>query len=430
MRGNPNTCPEVWKWVLGENTPELVSKGVRSVDQNAGVDVVDCTGYDTSPMCPLVLHTHTPCIHWSAITHPMCPLVYHMLMPCVHWLNPTHAFSPHPSSPCTPHLWVTQALDRILQLTDKGTPNTPLSISKSPFLEQHPQPPHLLATLGQHTESHTAMTESQSSSATVVTVCIRYQTLIKCMFSFLICCGLSKVFAMRVTWPVFISWPTCLPSTSTATWLLILCPYGECLLPTPPVSLWAQMLISHPDCVPASLNVCPLPWPYLFEPKHSSPTLTVSLWAWALISHLNCSFRLKCSLTPIVSIRAWMLATTLTVSPQAQMLVSHLSHVILSLNAQSPPPLCPFKLECSSPAQPCHFEPECLFPIPTVSIQAWMLASYPNHFPSSSNAHLLPWLCPCKPKHLSSAPTISIQARVLISCLHCVISSPNAHLPP
>ena len=30
MRGNPNTCLEVWKWVLGKNMPELVSKGVGS----------------------------------------------------------------------------------------------------------------------------------------------------------------------------------------------------------------------------------------------------------------------------------------------------------------------------------------------------------------------------------------------------------------
>ena len=93
-----------------------------------------------------------------------------------------------------------------------------------------------------------------------------------------------------------------------------------------------------------------LPPPHLFEPDHLSPTSTKSIRAQLLMSHLHhvLSSPIACS--------------TLTMSIQAQLLIFHPHHINLSTTAHLPPPL-------------HQFEPDCLCPTPIVSIQAQSLIS-------------------------------------------------------
>ena len=159
------------------------------------------------------------------------------------------------------------------------------------------------------------------------------------------------------------------------------------LLPSPLSSLLARtpraypprVRVRVPDLIPVTKPVpeawVSLRYPCPFERNRSSPASTRPFRARPLVSH------------PTMSIRA-------------QLLVSHLHHVLpspiadlppnrvhLSATVRVPPPPGPFELDRSSPTQPYQLEPHCSSPAATVSFRAQSLVLCPPHCfePNSSS---------------------------------------------
>ena len=246
---------------------------------------------------------------------------------------------------------------------------------------------------------------------------------------------------MCVTWAVLVSQPACL---LLPPWL-----QSNCSSPAPTMSIQPK------SCQPCSLkpNTC-LPPPMCQSKPECSLSISTMFDTTACLLLLPCPVKPKYSFpTSIMSIQAQVLISCLHCLKLSLNAHSHLHHIHSSLHACHPPPPCLLEHKCLSlisiasnwawmlVSHLCCVHWSLNTPTSTMSIWACMLAIHLHHvylsadtcFPSPlpqiepkclSPTFIMsigvqtapPPPCPFEPECLSSISTTSIWAQSLVSC--------------